>query len=330
MNGLNPQRPEAVELDHTSYSPSFGRFFLQPLERGYGVTLGNSLRRMLLSSIPGAAITHVRIDGVLQEFSTIPGVTEDVTDIILNLKQVQVKLLSKRPERLTLQIKGPATITAADLQKASTEIEVMNPDLHIATVNTASDLLMELEVRRGFGYVPAEDNQMDDQPIGTIPVDSLFSPVTNVTYRVENTRVGHKTDYEKLILEITTNGTVTPDDALTLAGRTLMEHVRLFIEFDMNPSESPEEEIDEEVLNIRKLLLKNVEELELTVRASNCIKEARIKTIGELVGKSEAEMLKYKNFGRKSLNELTAVLKTHGLEFGMDISRYLGDMGKND
>jgi DNA-directed RNA polymerase subunit alpha len=330
MNGLNPQRPEAVELDHTSYSPSFGRFFLQPLERGYGVTLGNSLRRMLLSSIPGAAITHVRIDGVLQEFSTIPGVTEDVTDIILNLKQVQVKLLSKRPERLTLQIKGPATITAADLQKASTEIEVMNPDLHIATVNTASDLMMELEVRRGFGYVPAEDNQMDDQPIGTIPVDSLFSPVTNVTYRVENTRVGHKTDYEKLILEITTNGTVTPDDALTLAGRTLMEHVRLFIEFDMNPSESPEEEIDEEVLNIRKLLLKNVEELELTVRASNCIKEARIKTIGELVGKSEAEMLKYKNFGRKSLNELTAVLKTHGLEFGMDISRYLGDMGKND
>lgn len=330
MNGLNPQRPEAVELDHNSYSSSFGRFYLQPLERGYGVTLGNSLRRMLLSSIPGAAITHVRVDGVLQEFSTIPGVTEDVTDIILNLKQVQIKLLSKRPERLTLHVKGPATITAADLQKASAEIEVMNPDLHLATLNTPTELMIELEVRKGFGYVPAEESESGDQPIGTIPIDALFSPVTNVTYRVENTRVGHKTDYEKLILEISTNGTVTPDDALTLAGRTLMDHVRLFIEFDMNPSEAPEEEIDEEVLNIRKLLLKNVEDLELTVRASNCIKEARIRTIGELVGKSEAEMLKYKNFGKKSLNELAAVLKTHGLEFGMDTSRYLGDLGKNE
>jgi len=330
MNGLNPQRPEAVELDHNSYSSSFGRFILQPLERGYGVTLGNSLRRMLLSSIPGAAITHVRVDGVLQEFSTIPGVTEDVTDIILNLKQVQIKLLSKRPERLTLHVKGPATITAEDLQRASAEIEVMNPHLHIATLNTPTDLMVELEVRRGFGYVPAEENEADDQPIGTIPIDALFSPVTNVTYRVENTRVGHKTDYEKLILEISTNGTVTPDDALTLAGRTLMEHVRLFIDFDMNPAEAPEEEIDEEVLNIRKLLLKNVEDLELTVRASNCIKEARIRTIGELVSKTEAEMLKYKNFGKKSLNELAAVLKLHGLEFGMDINRYLGDMGKSE
>lgn len=330
MNGLVPQRPESVELDHNSYSSSFGRFFLQPLERGYGVTLGNSLRRMLLSSVQGAAITHVRIDGVLQEFSTVPGVTEDVTDIILNLKQVQVKLLSKRPERLTLHVKGPTSITAGDLQKASTEIEVMNPDLHIATLNTATDLLVELEVSKGYGYRPSEEHDVEDQPIGTIPVDALFSPVTNVTYRVENTRVGHKTDYEKLILEITTNGTVTPDDALAVAGRTLMEHVRLFTEFDMNPAEGPEEEIDEEVLNIRKLLLKNVEDLELTVRASNCIKEARIRTIGELVGKSEAEMLKYKNFGRKSLNEMTVVLKQHGLEFGMDVSRYLGDLDKNE
>jgi len=330
MNGLLPQRPDAVELDHNSYSSSFGRFFLQPLERGYGVTLGNSLRRMLLSSIPGAAITHVKIDGVLQEFSTIPGVTEDVTDIILNLKQVQIKLLSKRPERITLHVKGPAEITAKDLQNASAEIEVMNPDLHIATLNTPTDFLMELEVRKGYGYVPAEENEGGDMPIGTIPVDALFSPVTNVTYRVENTRVGHKTDYEKLILEISTNGGVTPDDALTFASRTLMEHVRLFLEFDMNPAEAPDEEIDETVLNMRKLLLKNVEDLELTVRASNCIKEARIKTIGELVGKSEAEMLKYKNFGKKSLNELAAVLQSHGLEFGMDISRYLGDTGKNE
>lgn len=325
MNGLNPQRPEAIELDEQSYSSTFGRFIVQPLERGYGVTLGNAFRRVLLSSIPGAAITHVKIDGVLQEFSSIKGVTEDVTDIILNLKQVQIKLLSKRPERLTLHVQGPGEITAADLQKVSAEIEVMNPDLHIATLGDGADVHMELEIRKGYGYVPAEENDVDDQPIGTIPIDALYSPVTNVTYRVENTRVGHKTDYEKLVLEISTNGTVTPDDALTFAGRTLSEHIGLFINFDMNAEEEPEEEIDEEILNIRKLLLRNVEDLELTVRASNCIKEAKIKSIGELVGKSENEMLKFKNFGKKSLNELAAVLKTHGLEFGMDVSRYLGD-----
>jgi DNA-directed RNA polymerase subunit alpha len=328
MNGLNPQRPEAIELDEQSYSSTFGRFIVQPLERGYGVTLGNAFRRVLLSSIPGAAITHVKVDGVLQEFDSIKGVTEDLTDIILNLKQVQVKLLSKRPERLTLQITGPGTITAADLQKASSEIEVMNPDLHIAALAESAQLHMELEIRKGFGYVPAEENDTDDQPIGTIPIDSLFSPVTNVTYRVENTRVGHKTDYEKLVLEISTNGTVTPDDALTFAGRTLSEHIALFIHFDMNAEEEPAEEIDEEILNIRKLLLRNVEDLELTVRASNCIKEARIRTIGELVSKNENDMLRFKNFGKKSLNELTAVLKTHGLEFGMDVSRYLGDASK--
>ncbi len=325
MNGINPQRPEAIELDELSYSSTFGRFIVQPLERGYGVTLGNSFRRVLLSSIPGAAISHVKIDGVLQEFATVKGVSEDVTDIILNLKQVQIKLLSKRPERLHLQMKGPGTITAGDLQKVSSEIEVMNPDLHIATLGDDADVNMELEIRRGYGYVPSEENEGDDQPIGTIPIDSLFSPVTNVTYRVENTRVGHKTDYEKLILEITTNGTVTPDDALTFASRTLMEHVALFSNFDMNSEETPEVVIDEEVLNMRKLLQKNVEDLELTVRASNCIKEARIKTIGELVSKSEAEMLKFKNFGRKSLNELIVVLKQNNLEFGMDVSRYLGE-----
>ncbi len=325
MNGLNPQMPEAIELDESTYSSHFGRFIVQPLERGYGVTLGNSLRRVLLSSIPGAAITHIKIDGVLQEFSTVPGVTEDVTDIILNLKQVQVKLLSKRPERLVIQKKGAGDLTGADIQSASAEIEVMNPDLHIATLNGEADLRIELEVRKGYGYLPSEENESDDQPIGTIPIDALFSPVTNVTYRVENTRVGHKTDYEKLVLSIETNGSVTPDDALTMAGRTLMEHLQLFISFDMKAEEEPAEEIDEEILNLRKLLMKPVEELELTVRASNCIKEARIRSIGELVQRSEGEMLRFKNFGKKSLNELKAVLKSRGLEFGMDVSRYLGD-----
>ena len=325
MNGLNPQMPEAIELDESTYSSHFGRFIVQPLERGYGVTLGNSLRRVLLSSIPGAAITHIKIDGVLQEFSTVPGVTEDVTDIILNLKQVQVKLLSKRPERLVIQKKGSGELTGADIQAASAEIEVMNPELHIATLNGEADLRIELEIRKGYGYLPAEENESDDQPIGTIPIDALFSPVTNVTYRVDNTRVGHKTDYEKLILSIDTNGSVTPDDALTMAGRTLMEHLQLFISFDMKAEEEPAEEIDEEILNLRKLLMKPVEELELTVRASNCIKEARIRSIGELVQRTEGEMLRFKNFGKKSLNELKAVLKGRGLEFGMDVSRYLGD-----
>ncbi len=325
MTGLNPQMPEAIELEEHSYSSTYGKFIAQPLERGYGVTLGNALRRVLLSSIPGAAITQIKVDGVLQEFSSITGVTEDMTDIILNLKQVQVKLLSKRPEVMSIHIKGPGELTAAEIQNASQDIEIMNPDLHIATLGEDADLRMELEVRKGYGYVPAEEHDAGEAPIGTIPVDALYSPVENVTFRVENTRVGHKTDYEKLILEITTNGSVTPDDALTFAGRTLIEHAQLFVNFDMSQDEEQEEEINEEILNIRKLLLKPVEELELTVRAANCIKEAQIRTIGELVGRRESEMLKFKNFGKKSLNELVAVLKNKGLEFGMDTSKYLGD-----
>lgn len=325
MTGFSPQMPEAIELEENSYSSTYGKFIASPLERGYGVTLGNAIRRVLLSSVPGAAITQIKVDGVLQEFSSIPGVTEDVTDIILNLKQVQIKLLSKRPEVLHLHIKGPGTMTAADIQNASQDVEIMNPALHIATLSKDADIRMELEIRKGSGYVPAEEHEQGETPIGTIMVDALYSPVRNVTFRVENTRVGHKTDYERLILEIHTNGTVTPDDALAFAGRTLIEHIQLFINFDMSADEEPTEEINEEILNIRKLLQKPVEELELTVRAANCIKEANIRSIGELVGRKESEMLKFKNFGKKSLNELVAVLKSKGLEFGMDISKYVGD-----
>ncbi|MCB1045740.1 MAG: DNA-directed RNA polymerase subunit alpha [Calditrichaeota bacterium] len=325
MTGFSPQMPEAIELEESSYSSTYGKFIVQPLERGYGVTLGNAFRRVLLSSIPGAAITQIKVDGVLQEFSSITGVTEDMTDIILNLKQVQIKLLSKRPETLSLHIKGPGTLSAADIQNASQDVEIMNPGLHIATLGKDADIRMEMEIRKGYGYVPAEEHEAGEAPIGTIPIDALYSPVRNVTFRVENTRVGHKTDYERLILEIHTNGTVTPDDALTFAGRTLIEHIQLFINFDMSSEEEPEEEINEEILNIRKLLQKPVEELELTVRAANCIKEAQIRSIGELVGRKESDMLKFKNFGKKSLNELVAVLKSKGLEFGMDISKYVGD-----
>jgi DNA-directed RNA polymerase subunit alpha len=328
MHGLNRQMPDAIALDEQSYNSTFGRFLVQPLERGFATTLGNTFRRILLSSIPGAAISHIRIDGVLQEFATIDGVTEDVADVILNLKQVQLKLLSKRPERLSLNIAGPCTLTAADIQKVSPDVEVMNPDLHLATLGPDTNIQLDLEVRRGYGYVPGEEHDVSDQPIGTIPIDCLFSPVTNVTFRVENTRVGHKTDYERLVLEVQTDGTVTPDDALTFAARVMQDHVNLFINFDMNAEDEPEEEIDEAILNIRKLLMKSVDDLELSVRSSNCIQEARIETIGELVCHTEARMLQFKNFGKKSLNELNAVLKTHGLEFGMDTERYLGTPAK--
>jgi len=329
MNNLNLQMPEAVELEEYTYSATFGRFVIQPLERGFGVTLGNTFRRILLSSIQGAAITTVRIDGVHHEFSSIKGVSEDVTDIVLNLKQVQIKLLSKRPEKIFLKITGPAEFTAADIQQASADVEVLNPEHHIATLNGDATLDIELTVSRGRGYVTSEENADPDAPIGTIPIDSIYSPVRNVTFKVENTRVGHRTDYERLILEVQTNGSITPDDALTYAGRILREHVQLFINFDLKPEEVKETIVDEKVLAVKKLLNKSVDELELSVRAANCIKEAKIKSIKDLVGRSESDMLKFKNFGKKSLEALTKVLRSKGLEFGMDIRRYLGDEEEN-
>jgi DNA-directed RNA polymerase subunit alpha len=325
MNSLTPQMPESVELEEHSYTSSYGKFIVQPLERGYGVTLGNTFRRIILSSIQGAAITSIRIEGVLHEFSSIKGVSEDLTDIVLNLKQVQIKLLSKRPEKVYLNLKGPGEFTAGDIQKASADVEVLNPDLHIATLNEDAELNIELNVNRGRGYVPSEENEIPDAPIGTIPIDAIFTPIRNVTFRVENTRVGHRTDYERLILEIWTNGSITPDDALTYAGRILREHIQLFINFELKPEEIDQPIIDEEALEIKKLLKKSVDELELSVRAANCIKEAKIKTIGDLVSRSESEMLKFKNFGKKSLEALMKVLRSKGLEFGMDVSRYLGE-----
>lgn len=325
MNSLTPQMPESVELEEHSYTSSYGKFIVQPLERGYGVTIGNTLRRILLSSIQGAAITSVKIDGVLHEFTNIEGVSEDVTDVVLNLKQVQIKLLSKRPEKVYLKLKGPKEFVASDIQRASADVEVLNPDLHIATLNGDAELDVELSVNRGRGYVPAEENENPEAPIGTVPIDSIYTPIRNVTFKVENTRIGHRTDYEKLVLEIWTNGSITPDDALTYAGRILREHVQLFINFELKPEEVEQPLVDEEALEIKKLLKKSVDELELSVRAANCIKEARIKTIGDLVARSESEMLKFKNFGKKSLEALTKVLRSKGLEFGMDISQYLGD-----
>jgi DNA-directed RNA polymerase subunit alpha len=329
MNGLNFQMPEAIDLDEMTHTDTYGRFIVQPLERGYGITIGNALRRVLLASLQGAAIVSIRIDGILHEFSTIPGVTEDVVEIALNLKNVRFKLLSKKPDKILIDLAGPSEFTARNLQEGNPDFEVLNPDMHIATLNKNSRLKMELIVRKGRGYVPAEENRAADTPIGTIPLDAIFSPIRNITYTVENTRVGQRTDYEKLILEIWTDGSITPEDALTFAGRILRDHIQLFINFDLKAEKEEEEDIDDEVLRIRKLLRKPVEDLELSVRSANCLKEAKIRTIADLVRRDENEMLKFKNFGRKSLTELAQILQTKNLEFGMDVEKYLNpDYGR--
>ena len=323
MNRMILQMPEHVERDEASYSSIYGKFIIQPLERGFGVTIGNALRRVLLSSLQGAAITHIRVDGVLHEFTTIPGIVEDVSSIILNLKQVRLKLINKRPEKITINLKGPGDFTAGDIQQDSTDFEILNPDHHIATMNKEADIKLELRIGRGRGYVPAEENKLPDQPIGTIPLDAIFNPIRKVNYHVENTRVGHKTDYERLILEVWTDGSVTPDDALTFAGKILKDHIQLFIAFDVEPESEEVAEIDEDALRIRKLLKMSVEELELSVRSHNCLKAANIQTIGDLVRRDEQEMLKFRNFGRKSLQELSKILEEKGLHFGMDVDKYL-------
>lgn len=323
MNWANLLMPEKVELDESSFSTTFGRFIVQPLERGFGVTLGNIFRRVLLSSIQGAAITGLRIDGVQHEFSMIKGVKEDLTHIILNLKEVRIKLLNKRPDKVNMRLQGPGEFKAGDLEKYTTDFEVLNPDLHIATLNPKTDLEMEIRVGKGRGYVSADENKPLEASIGLIPIDSIFSPVLNVRFDIENVRVGQRTDYEKLILEIKTDGSITPDDALTFAGKIIKDHVQLFINFDFEPEEEETQEIDEEVLRIKKLMKMNVDELELSVRSHNCLKNANIKTIGDLVRLDEAELLKFRNFGRKSLQEIQEILERKSLYFGMDVDKYL-------
>ncbi len=323
MSWSNFQMPERIELEEQSYTNVFGRFIVQPLEKGFGVTIGNMFRRVLLSSLHGAAITAFRIDSIQHEFTTIPGVYEEMTEVVLNLKQVRMKLLNKRIDKIILPAKGPRSLTAADIQKQSTDLEVLNPELHIASLNEEADFEIELWIGRGRGYVPAEDNKIIDQPIGLITVDSIFSPILNVEYYVENTRVGQRTDFEKLILEIKTDGSITPDDALTFCGKILKDHIQLFINFDIEPEEEETSEVDEEMLRIKKLLKMSVDELELSVRSHNCLKAANIKTIGDLVHRDEQEMLKFRNFGRKSLTELNKILEERGLHFGMNIDKYL-------
>ena len=322
----NFQMPEKVELDESSYSNTFGRFVLQPLEKGFGVTLGNAFRRVLLSSLPGSAITAIRIDNVQHEFSTVPGVVEDVSEMILNLKSVRMKLLNKKVTRVTVNIKGPRDFTAADIQRSSPEIEILNPEQHVAHLNADSNLEIELRIGRGTGYVPADENKLPDQSIDVVPIDAIYTPIKNVRFNVESTRVGQQTDFEKLVLEVTTDGSITPDDSLTAAGRILRDHIQLFMSFDVQQETERESTVqDSEVSSVRKKLLMSVDDLELSVRSHNCLRAANIKNIADLVRRDEAELLKFRNFGRKSLAELSEIIEDLGLTFGMDVDKYIKD-----
>ena len=313
-------KPKRLERDEGSYSRFYGKFSCEPLERGFGITLGNALRRVLLSSVQGAAITSVKIDGVLHEFSSIPGVREDVTDIILNLKEIRLKLHGEETKTIYAEKSGDGPLTAADLV-CPPELEVLNPEAHIASLSTEARLRMEMKVRPGKGYVPAERNREENAPIGVIPMDATFSPIRKVSYVVTQARVAQITDYDKLTLEIWTDGSVRPDDALAYAAKILKEQVAVFINFEEKVDLKVEEEVKEET-PLNENLFRTVEELELSVRSANCLKNANIRYIGELVQKSEAEMLKTKNFGRKSLNEIKEILAEMGLSLGMKLESF--------
>jgi DNA-directed RNA polymerase subunit alpha len=314
--------PEGVQVDETSAAE--GQFVMGPLERGYGVTIGNALRRVLLSSLRGLAVTAVKIDGVQHEFSTIPGVTEDVSDIILNLKEVRLKADEMREGHLHLTLEGPGTWTAEDIGKSAAEYDVLNPEQHIATLAEDAAVNVDLRIGYGRGYVPADENKREDDPIGVIAVDSIFTPIKNVKYEVTPTRVGQKIDFEELVLDVETDGSINPEEAVTQAASILRDHVSFFIQLEEEPEPVVEEqEVDEEVKRIRELLAQPVDELDLSVRSHNCLKAANIKTIGDLVRREEDEMLKFRNFGRKSLQELVEVLDERGLSFGMNVEEYL-------
>src|SRR3989338_5152369 len=315
------EMPKRLECEEAGYSKTYGKFIAEPFERGFGSTIGNSLRRILISSIDGTAVTSIKIDGVLHEFSTIPGVLEDVPQIILNIKQLILKSESRTPKILRLKASKKGGVTAKNISADET-VEIINQDLHIATLTKDTSFNMELEIGRGRGFVPSERNKKEGQAIGVIPVDSIFAPVRRVSYHVENTRVGQITDYDKLILEIWTNGSMEPKDAILHASHILNKHLEVFLKFGqvVIEDEAQEEDTRENKELLDKLKLP-VSELELSVRSGNCLREARIKTIGELVTKSEQEMLQYRNFGKKSLQEIAEILKGMGLSLGMEIPK---------
>ena len=318
------QMPRSFQKVETGENGRYAKFVVEALERGWGITVGNALRRTLLSSLQGAAIVSVKIAGVEKEFSSIPGVKEDVTDIILNLKSIRVKLLSDHDETLRLDMSGDGEITAANIEE-NPNVVILTPDVHIATLSGNASLSMELKVSSGRGYVVADELKDPDAPIGEIAMDANFNPVLKVAMHVSDTRVGQKTDYNRLELEVTTDGSIDPEDALAYAAKLSVDHLEAFINFE-GELESPEETVqDEERQRIASRLRLRVDELELSVRSSNCLRMANIHTIAELVRNKEGDMLKYKNFGRKSLVELNEVLTSMGLTFGMNVDEYLKD-----
>jgi DNA-directed RNA polymerase subunit alpha len=312
-------KPKQLEADDKDLSPTYGKFVAEPLERGFGITIGNSLRRILLSSLQGTAITAVKIKGVLHEFSTLTGVREDVTDIVLNLKEVRLKLHDGTQASARVEAKGEGIVRAKDIQ-ANPTVEILNPEQHVATLSKEGKLDMEVTIKLGRGYVPAERNKDEDAPVGTIPIDSIFSPIRKVNYTVTNARVGQRTDYDRLTMELWTDGSVRPDDAVAYAARILQDQLSIFVNFEEQADE-PEPK-SEPTPQLNENLFRSVAELELSVRSANCLQNAGIKYIGELVQRTEAEMLKTKNFGRKSLNEIKEILHEMGLDFGMKLDSF--------
>jgi len=320
--------PKNLDVDEKTLTGSYGKFEIQPLERGFGITLGNALRRVLLSSIQGAAIDSIKIENTHHEFSTLPGVIEDIPEIILNLKEVDIRLLSDEPAEISIELKGPKKFTAADLS-VDPRLEIINPDHYIAEIGADGVFKADIVVNDGRGYIPAEEKKRGERPVDTILIDSIYGPVRKVNFHVENARVGHRTDYDKLSMEIWTNKTIAPADALAYAAKVLADHLKLFINFEEEFEDIEENEIfDEEKIRIAQLLDTPVEEMELSVRSSNCLKAAGIKSIRNLVTRTETEMLKYRNFGRKSLSELNEVLSGMGLSFGIDATEYDEELAK--
>jgi DNA-directed RNA polymerase subunit alpha len=315
-------RPKRLEVEKETLTPFYGKFTAEPFERGLGITIGNSLRRLLLSSLQGAAITSIKIDGVLHEFSTIPGTKEDMTEIILNLKEVRLKLHTEGPKTIRVKAEGPKVLKAGDILTGDA-VEILNPDHYIATLSRDAKLSMEMVVKMGRGYVPAERNKEENQPIGTIPMDAIFSPIKKVNYTVTNARVGQITDYDKLTLEVWTDGSLNPEEATAHSAKILKDQLSIFITFEEEEEETetyhPE---DEEKEGANENLMRSVDELELSVRSANCLKHANIKLIGDLVQKTEAEILATKNFGRKSLNEIKDILAEMGLSLGMKLDNW--------
>lgn len=323
MSNYSIQMPESLEVDESTDTD--GIFVLQPLERGFGVTIGNSFRRILLSSLPGIAITAVKINGVEHEYSSIQGVKEDVYELILNLKEVRFKQVEQSSGVIHLSKSGSGTLTAKDIDEATSDFDVLNPDQIIAHMDEDAELVMELRVGRGRGYVPAEEQNVDtEEDVNLIPVDAIFTPIKQVKFDVENVRVGQRTDYEKLVMYVHTDGSVNAKEALTIGGKILKEHIEKFITEKIDePFTQEEEEVDAEKQRITNLLKTSIEDLNLSVRAYNCLKSANINTIGELVSRDEQDLLKFRNFGKKSLAELVEVIEDKNLHFGMDVSKYL-------